>query len=372
VIEKPHHRVGDAERARADDARTRHAPAESRALGVVAGLAALVLLWIVLPVGVGVLLGALLAFTAYPSYRRLARRTGRPTLSSLALTLLAAVAVAGTLGTLLYLLVLQGVALFAALPPSFAPGGSAAHLVDRLAGPFAAVKMRPDDIADKVRNALGGIASSLAQWTARIVAVILDGLLGLFFLAITMFFVLVHWSELTRRVEHLMPINPHHTRRLLRGLYRLGRQTIIGNFGTALVQGVIAGVGYAVVHIPGAAFFGAITAVASLIPVFGTPLVWAPVGLLLFAQGRAGAGLFELLWGAFAVVALCDYVVRPKLLGRGNSMSTWMTFVALFGGVKIFGFVGFLLGPLLAGLASDSLRLYERTRRFRLAARGKG
>jgi predicted PurR-regulated permease PerM len=263
------------------------------------------------------------------------------------------------------------VALSEALPQSFAPGGGAAHLVERLASPLAALKIRPEDIADKLRNAVGGIASSLAQWTARIVALVLDGVLGLFFLAITMFFVLVHWSELTRRVEHMMPINPRHTRRLLRGLYRLGRQTIIGNFGTALIQGIIAGVGYAIVHIPSAAFFGAITAVASLIPVFGTPLVWAPVGLFLFADGRAGAGLFELLWGALLVVALCDYVVRPKLLG-GDSMSTWMTFVALFGGVKIFGFIGFLLGPLLAGLASDSLRLYERTRRFRLAAGGKG
>ena len=120
---------------------------------------------------------------------------------------------------------------------------------------------------------------------------------------------------------------------------------------------------------PEPAFFGAITAVASLVPVFGTMLVWVPAGVVLMATGHVGAGIFELVWGSLAVVALCDYLVRPKLVGSGETMSTWMTFVALFGGIKLFGFVGFLLGPLLVGIAIAALRLYERTRRFRLGLR---
>ena len=357
---------GGGEHERATRARVHYAPAEARALGVIAGLAALTLLWLVLPVGVGVLLGTLLAFTAYRPYRWLARKTGRPGLSSLVLTAIATLAVAGTLGTLAYLTVLQGVSLVGALPESFARGGSGARLVDQLAKPLAVLKIQPDEIADKLRSAVGEIAGSLARWTASIVAVVADGMLSLFFLAITMFVALVHWSEIARRAEHLMPINPHHTRRLMRSLIRLGRQTIVGNFGTAILQGVIAGAGYAIVRLPGAAFFGAITAVASLIPLFGTPLVWGPIALLMFAQGRAGAGIFELAWGVIGIVGFCDYVVRPRLIGRGPDASAWMTFVALFGGVKIFGFVGFLLGPLLVGMASDALRLYERARRFRL------
>jgi predicted PurR-regulated permease PerM len=63
---------------------------------------------------------------------------------------------------------------------------------------------------------------------------------------------------------------------------------------------------------------------------------------------------------------LCDYGVRPRLVGRGESMSMWLMFVALFGGIKLFGVIGLLLGPLFVGVAVSALRVYERTRRFRL------
>ena len=163
-----------------------------------------------------------------------------------------------------------------------------------------------------------------------------------------------------------MPINPRHTRRLLREAQRLGRTVVIGNFGTALLQGVIAGAGFAVARVPEAGFLGAMTAVTSLVPVVGTLIVWVPAGLFLLASDRSGAGLFVLLWGAFAVVGFCDYVARPRLVGSGETMSGWMTLVSLFGGLELFGFVGILLGPMLAGMGLAALRLYERTRRFRL------
>jgi predicted PurR-regulated permease PerM len=132
------------------------------------------------------------------------------------------------------------------------------------------------------------------------------------------------------------------------------------------VQGALAGAGYAIAQVPQAAFLGALTAVASLVPVFGTVLVWVPAGLALLVAGHPGRGAFELVWGSCAVVGFCDYVLRPRLVGRAQTMSTWMTFVGLFGGIKLFGAVGFLFGPLVVGVASAVLRLYERTRRFRL------
>lgn len=356
----------DAEHARAREAVAHYAPAEPRALGVMALVATAAILWVLLPVGIGVLVGALLAFTLYHPYRPLARRTQRPVLLALAFTLAATVVVAGTLSVLAYLLILQGVAVVAKLPQALSPGGGAALVAQRMVRPLAIFNMQPSEIVDRIKSAIGGLATSLAGWAAQLVGTVFDSLLTVFFMAITMFFVLLHWRQLATRAERLMPINPHHTRRLMREIRRIGRIVVIGNFGTAIIQGTIAGVGYAIAHLPEPGFFGAMTAVASLVPVFGTLLVWIPAGLALLFGGHTAAGIFELLWGSLAVVAFCDYVVRPKLVGRGETMSTWMTFVALFGGIKLFGFVGFLLGPLLVGVAMAVLRMYERTRRFRL------
>jgi predicted PurR-regulated permease PerM len=351
---------------RATEARSHYAPAESRALGGLAILAGAAILWVLLPVGIGVLLGTLLAFTAYGTYRSLVRRTHNAVFSAFVLTALSTIVVAGSLATLAYLLILRGVSVVTTLPQSLAPGGHAAMLVERAAAPLAVFKLGPSQIADKLQGAVGGIATSLAGWAAQMLGMIFDGVLALFFMAMTMFSALLRWKEIAKRAEHLLPINPRHTRRLMREVRRLGRQTVVGNFGTAIVQGAIAGVGYAVARVPGAAFFGGMTALTSLLPMFGTLLVWVPAGLLLFLDGQTGSAVFELVWGAVAVVGFCDYVVRPKLVGRGKTMSPWMTFVSLFGGIKLFGFVGFLLGPVLVGISMAALRLYERTRRFRL------
>ncbi len=334
--------------------------------------AVLLILWVLVPVGLGILLGTLLAFTVYHPYRSLVRRPRRPRRPSLvagAMTFAATFALGATIAVLSYAIVEQGVGLAGLLPGLFSPGGRAAALLERLAAPLGVFGSSPHDIADRFREAAGSLAGGLAALAAQAVGTLFDGLLALFFAALTMFFVLTRWKDLARQIELLMPINPHHTRRLLREVRRVGRIAVVGNLGTGLVQGALAGVGYAVARLPDAAFFGALTAIASLVPVFGTMLLWVPAGIFLLVEGRLVAGVFELVWGSLAVVMLCDYVVRPKLVGGGETMPTWMSFVALFGGIKVFGVIGLLLGPLLAGVALATLRLYGRTRRFRLGLR---
>ncbi len=356
----------DAAHRRAQAVSAQVAPAESRALGVLAILAILAVVSVVIPVGAGLLVGAMLAFTASGQYRRMVDRTRRPVLVAAGMAAGATLVVAATLGVIGYLLILKGVAIVAASTQSLSSGGPSEAIVQRLSGPLSHLHVDPRAVADKIRGVLGNVENSMASWAGQIVAVVADGALGLFFMATTMYVVLRRGTALTRRAERLVPLNPHHTRRLMRELQRLGRAILIGNFGTALVQGVLASIGFLIAGAPQPAFLGAITAVASFIPAFGTMLVWVPVGVVLIANGSTASGILELAWGAVIVVGIADYFVRPRLIGRGESMSTWMTFVALFGGIKLFGVIGFLFGPLLVGFALAALRLYERARRFRL------
>jgi predicted PurR-regulated permease PerM len=356
----------DAAHQRAREARLHYAPAESRALGTIAILSTLAILWVIVPVGIGVLLGTLLAFTAYPTYRKLTRRTHRPVLVATLVTSAATLAVAGAVGVTAALLVLKGMQVFGAFPQSLSPGGAGNKFVHNMEVPLHVVGLDSAALADKLRNAVGGIAASLASWATQIAGFVFDGLLALFFMTMTMYFVLRKWGALGKRAEHLMPINPRHTRRLLREMQRLGRVVVIGNFGTGVVQGVLAGLGFAIARVPEAAFLGAMTAVASLVPVVGTMLIWVPAGVILLIGGHPVAGAFVLVWSTIVVVGACDYVVRPQLVGSGETMSAWLTFVSLFGGIKLFGFVGLLLGPMLVGMSAAALRLYERARRFRL------
>lgn len=357
---------GDPAHQRARLARLHYAPAESRALGTLAILAVLGILWVMVPVGIGVLLGTLLAFTGYRRYCELAYRTRKPALAAALVTAALTFVVTAAVGVITYLLILKGMAVVSAMPQSLAPGGAAEKFVERMRPPLHVIGLEPAALADRLRGAIGSIAATLATWATQIAGAVFDGTLALFFMTTTMYFVLRRWRDLGRRAEQLMPINPRHTRRLLREVRRLGRIVVIGNFGTAVIQGLIAAIGYAIVGVPEAPFLGAIEAVASLLPVVGTMLVWVPAGLLLIVDGHVGPGVFVFAWNVLGVVAFCDYVVRPRLVGGGATMASWVAFVALFGGLKLFGFVGLLLGPMIVGVSIAALRLYERTRGFRL------
>jgi predicted PurR-regulated permease PerM len=139
---------------------------------------------------------------------------------------------------------------------------------------------------------------------------------------------------------------------------RVGRTVLVGIAGSGLAQGLLATFGFWISGAPEPLFFGALTAVASLVPAIGAGLVWLPVGIGLIASGHPGRGILELIWGAAIVGAFCDYIIRPALVGRSGALPSILTFAALLGGVQTFGLKGLVVGPVVMSLAVAVLRLY--------------
>jgi predicted PurR-regulated permease PerM len=190
------------------------------------------------------------------------------------------------------------------------------------------------------------------------------------FMGLTCFFMLQRWARFEHLVESLSPLEPHKTLELIVDARALGKEVMLGTVIVGLMQGLLAGIGYAIFGVPHAALFGALTAVASAIPGLGTLFLWVPAGGYLFATGHPGAGIGLLAWGAFMIVAACDGILRPKLVGRGASgMGFLPTLIGLFGGIELFGLIGLLLGPFLVGMSLSALRLYGRERKTRRAFR---
>jgi predicted PurR-regulated permease PerM len=122
-----------------------------------------------------------------------------------------------------------------------------------------------------------------------------------------------------------------------------------GILGTALVQSLVAGVGFAIAGVPGAVLLGLLTFFLAVIP-FGPPLVWLPASLWLFAQGEPGWGIFLLIWGGVGVSSV-DNVLRPYLISQGSKMPFALIFIGVIGGAFAFGLVGVFLGPTLLAVA---------------------
>jgi predicted PurR-regulated permease PerM len=338
-------------------------PSQRRALAIGALLSTLALLWLSLPVASGLFLGTLLAFSLLRVHDRLLRRLRSPDLAAVLLAVASACVMLGGLTALFYFIAARGTVAANSVVHAFDPGGPLRSVLTRLQHAISATPVGPIDLAARVRDGAAAAAAKLTSWAAALAGLTFGALLMLFFTIMTTFFVLRHWTEIVERAERMLPLHPAHTRVVLAEFQKVGGEVFIGTLLTGLAQGLLAGIGYSLAGVPEAALLGALTSICSLVPAVGTLLIWVPVGIVLVVAGQVGAGIFVLVWGALAVGVLCDYVIRPKLVGGKGHVPTLLTFISLFGGVEVFGLVGLIVGPVIASVALALLQTYDRALR---------
>ncbi len=172
-----------------------------------------------------------------------------------------------------------------------------------------------------------------------------------------LFYLLCEGEQLLAHLRRLSPLRASQSQLLIERFRAVSRSAVLGTFATAIAQGIAGGIGLAVVGIP-ALFWGAMMALASLIPVVGTTLIWGPAAVYLLLAGRPWAALFLVLYSAI-VVGSIDNFLRPVLMRGEAGMSTVFLFFAILGGMQAFGLLGVIYGPVVFALCAALLSLYE-------------
>ena len=171
-----------------------------------------------------------------------------------------------------------------------------------------------------------------------------------------MFFLFIDGSQLLGRVSYLFPMKPQQTAVVIESLRRMARAVLVGGFSVAVLQGIVGGIGLAIVGIP-ALFWGAVMTFAALVPVVGTGLVWVPAVVYLLIMNDIKSAIFLSLWCGLLVTSI-DSFVRPFLLRGGTKVPVLFLFMAILGGVNVFGMLGLLYGPLILGLVAVMIDIY--------------
>ncbi|MCE2597045.1 AI-2E family transporter [Motilimonas cestriensis] len=221
----------------------------------------------------------------------------------------------------------------------------------------------PVDVFDsaKINQDLMALASSSgkqalslsAQFAGSISSFIFSFVLMLFVL----FFTLRDYHKLTDFLRHAIPLSRSQEDSLLQEIQMVSKSALLGSFLTALCQGIVGGIGFWIVGIPGL-FWGTIMAFASLIPVVGTALIWVPAALFLLLTGEWQWAAFLAVWGVL-VVGSIDNFLRPVLMNNISSMNTLVIFLSLMGGIHAFGLMGLIYGPIIIATTFVLFHLYE-------------
>lgn len=203
-------------------------------------------------------------------------------------------------------------------------------------------------VLDFLVNNVSGIFSGVSGTT-----------FSLFLALMALYYLLKEGDKLKKVVMNLSPLADNYDEDIFSKLSQTVSSVVKGSLLVALVQGMLTGIGFLIFDIPNPALWGAMAVLAALIPMIGTALVLVPALVYLFVAGSTGAALGLMLWGGI-IVGGVDNLLRPKLFERGINIHPFFILISVLGGLKFFGAVGFLLGPLFLSLMFSLLDIYKK------------
>lgn len=186
---------------------------------------------------------------------------------------------------------------------------------------------------------------------------ILAFIFQIFIVNVGMFFLYRDGKRLRAFALKWSPLNDDYDNSIIMKIETAVSSVVRGALATAIAQGVMLGIGFAIFGIPNPVLWGVIGTIAALIPLLGTAIITMPAGAWLLFTGHLGMGIGLIAWGVLCV-GLIDNVLSPFLMKRGMNVHPFLILLSVFGGLAYFGPVGFLVGPIVLAFFFTLLEVY--------------
>ena len=149
-----------------------------------------------------------------------------------------------------------------------------------------------------------------------------------------LYYLLVDGDKFIKKVKKILPFSPEQKGRIVQKFVDITKSTIIGSLLIAILQGVMLWSGFYLLGIPGALFWGLVTAILSFIPIIGSPLIWIPASIILFVSGSIWQGVALLIWGI--IISSVDNVIRPITNKKFGKIHPLISIIGVFIGIYQF------------------------------------
>ncbi len=234
-------------------------------------------------------------------------------------------------------------------------GGYFYDLIDRLQ---PVVDFETLDIRGTILQLAQNVSSFLVSQVTALVETFFVFFLNLIVMFFCMFYFFKDGDLILKWLRDVSPLPTHYEIELYHKVVAMVKAIIYGVFLTAILQGVLGGIGFALAGINNAVFWGTAIAFFSVVPIIGTAAVWVPASFVLLLLGNYAASLFILIWGAF-VIGSADNFLRTYFIGGKAKTYPLITFLVILGGIWILGLKGVIVGPLVLMIVISFLHIYE-------------
>ena len=319
-------------------------------------LATLVLnISVFLPFITAIVLGLTLASVSHPLYKKLRGFLGgKKSIAALLTIVLIIFIILVPIGSL-------GVLVFKEASLVYA-GVSQGIRFDFVEGLNEFVNENLRDISPKFNFDLTIYFEKILNFVVQNLGIIFSSVAGVIFSVflalLAVYYLLKDGDKFKKDAMSLSPLADNYDEIVFNKLRGTVNSVVKGSLLVALIQGVLAGLGFLIFQVPSPALWGAIATFAALIPAVGTGLVIIPGVIYLFGAGNTLGAIGLLVWGIL-IVGTVDNFIRPQLIERGIKIHPFFILISVLGGIKTFGPIGFLLGPLLLSLMFSLIDIYR-------------
>lgn len=214
-----------------------------------------------------------------------------------------------------------------------------------------------DTLLEHLGTFVGGLSKAVVELAQSATVGTVNVVILVFVILYTMFFFLLDGDVLVKKILYYLPLDDKDEELLLARFTSVGRATLKGTAVIGFLQGAFAGLGFWALGVPSALLWAVVMMFLSVVPGVGAALIWIPASLFLVATGNIWQAVVLAVYCG-AVVGSIDNVLRPRLVGSDTQLHELMIFFSTLGGIIMFGFAGFIIGPIIAALFVTIWEIY--------------
>jgi len=211
-----------------------------------------------------------------------------------------------------------------------------------------------DIVSENIKKIGKGMINSLSTGITNIAGMLID----LIFMLFAIFFFLKDGPDFLSRIRDYLPFSEEDKNRIMSKVKDMVISTVYGGVVVAIIQGILGGIAFYLLGIKSPVLWGTAMSVMSFLPMLGTFSIWGPMTGYLFIQGYYMKGIILLLVG-FLGISMVDNILKPIIISGRTKMPTLAVFFSVLGGIKLFGFIGFIMGPLVLALFVSVFEIFR-------------
>ncbi len=214
-------------------------------------------------------------------------------------------------------------------------------------GSYVGVENLPTEevIIENITKIGTGLVENLSIKVTNIISVAVNFI----FMIFTIFFLLKDGPGFLSKAKNYMPFSEAQKDKLASQVNDMVVSTVYGGILVAIIQGVLGGFGFYFIGISSPVLWGIAMAVMSFVPFMGPFSIWGPHSVCLVVQGNYTHGIGLFIYGVL-VISMVDNILKPIIIGSRTKMPMIIIFFSVLGGIKLFGLIGLIIGPLIMAL----------------------